>query len=404
MISLQSLLASGASKKLPTIVLIACGVLLVLAFLIGVAKGYHNVGKGGFYWALAGGGFMLVYKFLGNKNPLSKLVGGKLAGLSGCIWGLVLVVGCVLVALLLRGIFAVLFQPQEDWIKKENASRYGFEFEIDGIDDFPETGSMRGAKRIVHGRDKIGIFGRLFGGLLCVINTAVVLAAVLGVALLVATGFGYRYAVIAETLKVKLVKTLVDYALIYALDLFTVGIVFWAGYKGFKTGAVGVTRAVLVKLGVLIVVIGGFAIPFISKTESLYVFKIVINRCLKLFAKMNPTLGAICGRAVAGALFVAVGLVIIAILNALLKMLTDNIEETTVIRVIDGVVASVVYVIIGVVLCAIMWAVLYIFDYCGIMQIKELFEGRAAFAKECYAGAEKVLKSFADRFLLRWAA
>ncbi len=404
MISLQALLASGISKQIPTIVLIACGVILALAFIVGIAKGYHNVGKGGLYWAIAGGGFVVAYKFLADKNPLSNILKGSLSSLAGCAWGLALAVACVLVALLLRGIFAVLFQPQVDWIKRENAVKYGFEFEVDGIDDMPEVGGLRGARRVVRGQDQIGIFGRVFGGLFCVINTAVVLAALVGVALLVATGFGYRYAVIAEVLKVKLVEKIVQYALVYALDFFTVGILFWAAYKGFRTGAIGATRAVIVKLGILAAVVGGFAIPFIKQTESLFVFNLVIDRCLKLFGKLSPTIREICGRITAGALFMVVGLVVIALLNALLKLLTDGVEDTTVLRTIDGALASIVYVVLGLVLCALLWAVLYIFDYCGLMQIKELFSDKVSLAKECYAGAEKYLKSIADKYLLRFAA
>ena len=68
----STLAAKQYLEYLPLIVGIACGVILVIAFLIGMKKGARKVSWSGFVWIFAGVAFFLIDKYLGAKNPLLK--------------------------------------------------------------------------------------------------------------------------------------------------------------------------------------------------------------------------------------------------------------------------------------------------------------------------------------------
>ncbi len=395
MTSLQMVLASGLMKSIPTIALIACAVIVAIAFLMGLGKGAYRVGKGGLYWLIAGVGFVFAYKLLADKNPLK---GSAFGNASAALWAFVLILGCVLAALIIRGLLAVIFKPRATWLRASDEDD-DFDYGMDDIDDTPIRKS-RGTAMKMPG--KPGILSRLLGGLICAVNTALILAIIVVAALLFIYGTKFRYTSIGELLKVRVVELVVKYATSYAFDIITVGIVFGIAYKGFRTGALQVTRMVILKLGVLVVIVGGFAIPFVKQTADLYVFRKLIERCTVLFAKMKPLPEEIFSKLTAGALIVIAGIIVVALINMLLKKVTENIEETPIIRVVDGSIATIVYMLIGVVICAIFWAGLYLLDYCGVFQISDVFSEKAVFAKDCFAAAEKFLKAFADKFLMKY--
>ncbi len=395
MTSLQMVLASGLIKSIPTIVLIACAVIVVIAFLMGLGKGAYRVGKGGLYWLIAGVGFVFAYKFLADKNPLKI---AALGNASAALWAFVLILGCVLAALIIRGLIAVIFKPRAKWLRASDDDD-DFDYEMDDID---ETPIRRSRGSVVKMPGKPGILSRLLGGLICAVNAALILAIIVVAALLFIYGTKFRYTNVGELLKIRMVELVVKYATSYVFDILTVGIIFGIAYKGFRTGALHVTRMVVLKLGLLVVIVGGFAIPFIKQTADLYIFRRLIERCTYLFAKMKPTPEEIFSKLTAGALIAIAGVVLVVLVNMLLKKVTENVDDTPVIRVIDGSIATIVYLILGVVVCAIFWAGLYLLDYCGVFRISDIFGEKAVFAKDCFAAAEKFLKTFADKYLMKY--
>ncbi len=394
MTSLQMFLAVPV-KSLPTIVLIACGVILAIAFLMGLSRGAYRAGKGGLYWLIASVAFIFAYKFLGDKNPL-KLT-GSLSAASPAIWAFVLLVACVLIALIIRGLLAVAFKPSANWLREGEWE--DMEDDMDDYDYFPVRGSQRGAMKVP---GKPGFFSRIVGGLIYMVNAAMVLAIIIGMAVLFIYGTKYRYTKLGEVLKIGIVDFALKYATAYLFDVITVGIIFGIVYRGFRMGALNVTRKVILKLGLLVVIVGGFAIPFIKTTANIYLVRQLINRCAYLFAKMKPVPEMLFAKLTAGAIMAIIGSVIIALINALLRNLTDSIDETPVIRLIDAAIAAVVYLIIGVVVCAAFWGVLYLLDYSGVFRVSDVFVEKTLFARDCFAAAEKFLKGFADKYLLKF--
>ncbi len=398
MISLQALLAGGA-KAIPTVIFIVAIVVMALAFVLGMVKGFRKISWGGLFLSLAAVGFTLCYKFLGNKNPFGASWQNK-PGLSSIVWALLLALGVAAVSLLLCGICAAIFRERQVWVKNIYKDQYGFEYEYDDVDDVPVDETV-GKTLVVKGRGSKSFLCRLFGGIVGALNAAVVLSVLVGIFLLIVNGTALQFKSLGDIFDVKLGAMMLNYASAYALDFLTVSIIFGLGYLGYKIGFVHSVRIVLC-LSIILVVFIGFAIPIVDRTENMYLFRQLIVRCCRLFKSLSR--GVIYGKLLAGGLLAVFGVVIVLILVCLLKKLAIGIDNRRVAFVVDGTIAVIAYLAIAAVLCAVLWGALYLFDYCGVFKASEIFSEKAGLAKECFAGAEGLLKSFADKYLLRFAA
>ncbi len=401
MTSLRCIMANTAGK-IPTIGYIAVGIILVLAFIIGMVKGVRKVGWGGFYWALAGVGYIFAYKYLGDKNLLGGIFNGKYADLAAPVWAIVLAVACILVALIFYGVFGAILRPREVWIEKYRIDGYGFEYEMDDMDDRLADGSYRNHELIMKGDDTPTVFGRIAGGFMSLVNAATVLATLLAVFILVVNATSLGKGSLGAILEIRVVDRALEYIKAYALDFITVGIILAIAYKGYKNGFVGSARAFMMTVGLLAVIGFCFAVPFLRGIASKGFIAKLIERCIALFGKMKPAIGTILGKLTAGALMAIVAVAILLVINFLLKKLTESIEDAVVARVVDGVIASLVYLVVGAAVVALFWAALYLLDYCGVFYTSQAFNGKASLASECFEGAECLLKNFADKYLLRF--
>ncbi len=397
MISLQALLAVGA-KSIPKIILIVAIVVMAVAFVLGMIKGFRKISWGGLFLSLAAVGFTLCYKFFRDNNPFGSALQNT-RSLWNVVWAFTLALSCAAGSLLLCGICAAIFRERKVWVKNIYKDQYGFEYEYDDVDDVPVDETV-GKTLVVKGRGSKSFLCRLCGGIVGALNAAVVLSVLVGIFLLIVNGTALQFKSLGDIFDVKLGAMMLNYASAYALDFLTVSIIFGLGVLGYK-GFVHSVRVVLC-LSIILVVFIGFAIPIVDRTENMYLFRQLIVRCCRLFKSLSR--GVIYGKLLAGGLLASFGVVIVLILVCLLKKLAIGIDNRRVAFVVDGTIAVIAYLAIAAVLCAVLWGALYLLDYCGVFKVSEIFSEKAGLAKECFAGAEGLLKSFADKYLLRFAA
>lgn len=402
MSSLYGILAVNKAviHKLPTYAVIAFGVIIAIAFLVGFVKGFRKVAWGGFYWLLAGVGYVFAYKFLAAKNPIAGMFKGKLEGMGGFAWAFLLAIGCVLAALIVYGIFGAIFRPREVLAKEidEEMDELGYVYEEELEDD---TWHADEEIIVIKGGGKPKFFGRLAGGFMCAVNAAAVLAVITAVFLLVVSATALSRGFMGYLFDVPVTRMALKYASTYALDFFTIGIIMAIAYKGYKTGFVGTARAITATIGVLAVVVIFLVIPF-TKLSSFHFFNRLIERCDGLYTRVKAPYRAVFAKLTAGVLMAVAAAVIMLLINFLLKKATEGVEDGKVIRVIDGIFAALVYLVIGAAVVALFWGVLYILDYCGVFYASDAFNENASLSKEFFAVAEKFLKGFADKYLLKF--
>ncbi len=421
MSSLQTLLAAFSIRNIPTYVLIVFIALLVVAFVYGYSKGVHKVSKMGLSWAIVGVGFVFVYKYLHAKAPFTWTIGKNKTDVTPVLWGFILLVGCVLAVLLLTAVCYYLFRPVKNSPAKKSRERrmlleeggitsadvedgeWDFEeIQEEVYDHDDEIAAEERFERLQRRLGQKGILSRLGGGLCCMLNVAVVLAILASVFVFAIDctrwGNGRMGAIFEDSIG----KFALKYASKYALDFITVGIIFWFAYRGFKVGVVGLTHTLLCRVGMIAIIIFGFAIPFMSGLNDFVVFRVLIERCTALFAKMNPTAGNILGKVLAGAAIAAVGAALVWLLSWLLMKLIRNIENTAVLRAVDSTLAVVVYLALGVAVCLLFWGVLYTLDASGVFHISDTFSDNLTLSKECFSTAESFLKKFVEDNILKF--
>ncbi len=392
MTSLRTLLAMNMEQLL-TIGIAVMVAALIFAFLLGFSRGFKRVGKGCLYWLIAGGAFIFLYQMTAEKNFLGGTVPSPFEGF---VWGILLIIACIVATLVLFGSISALFRPSDkvelcvDWDEV-------CEYDPDGMDR-PVFKPMTFGK---YHKRKVGMFSRLCGGVICMINTAIILATVAMLFLLVAdtTSLNEKFAAVLDN---SAVQTVLSYAYKYFIDFATVGIIFYMGTKGFKTGFIGATRILFKKLGIIVALVLGFALPFIAHKQDM-TFIIGITEKLASIGVLSKLgkFAQIAGNLIAGVLFVSVGCLLVALIDIMLKRLNYNIRGTTVIRFFDGSLAMLIYLALGVFIVLAVWAAIYVFDYLGIFDVREVFR-EDTFTKECCRVIANFLEEFMDRYLSKF--
>ncbi len=401
MISLQMLLA-GFKDKWPLYAGIAGGVVLLIIFIVGMTKGVMRVRKGGFCLAVAGVGFIALYKFV--PNPLAKVLTKGFAG-KNCqlIWAVILLLAVVLVTLIIRGALAALFAPEDEKsaVATTTKSIDGVEFEME--EAVEENYSRRKTRYDVARETSPGILARLLGGLLSVLNFVIVIAIIAGVALFVVDVLNVKGGV-DGFIGGSVAKLLNKYILPYVLDFITVAIIFGIGCHGFYAGTVGFTRTLLVKIGTILVIIFGLAAPFIDKVNDIKIIDGMITRCANLYAKAPKVakINGLLGQITTGVLLAIIGSLIMLVINILLKLLIGVIEDTVILRILDGALATIIYLALALALCAILWSALYLLDGAGIFKVQGILTEKS-FSMECFETAGKYLSKVVDKYLLKFA-
>ncbi len=392
MTSLRTLLAMDMAQ-LPKIGIAVMVAALIFAFLLGFSRGFKKVGKGCLYWLIASGAFIFLYQATAEKNFLGGILSSPFEGF---VWGLLLIIACIVATLVLFGALAALFRPSD---KVELCVDWDEVCEYDPDDmDRPVFRPMTFGK---YHKRKVGMLSRLSGGLVCMVNTAIILLTVAMLFLLVVdtTSLNEKFAAMLEN---SAVQTIMPYAYKYFVDFATVGIIFYMGIKGFKTGFIGATRILFRKLGIIVALVLGFALPFIAHKQDM-TFIIGITEKIASIGVLGKLgkFAQIAGNLITGVLFVIVGCLLVSLIDLMLKRLNYNIRGTTVIRFFDGSLAMFIYLVLGTFIVLAIWSAIYMFNYLGIFDVREVLREQT-FTKECCRVVANFLKDFMDTYLSKF--
>ncbi len=403
MSSLYGILAMKTlMHAMPTYAVIACAVIVGIAFLVGFIKGFRRVAWGGFYWLLASVGYVIVYSMLSGYNVLSGIFPAEMASVAEFAWAILLALLCMMASLLIYGILGLLLRPREVLYKDKEVEIddlgfvYEEDWEDDGLDFVEET-------YVIKNNKKPNLFGRLAGGFMGAVNAAAVLGVVLSLFLFVINGTAFKNGYIGYIFDVPLVQTVLTYASSYALDVITIGIVMAVTYRGFKRGFIGTTRKLIVFVGVVAILIACFLIPF-TQFSYIYFINRLIERCADMYTKFDVYYQYLFARITTGVVLAIPGIIVIIIVNVLLKKLVEGVKACGFLRVLDGMLAAVLYAILGAILVLVFWCLLYVLEYCGIFYVSDGLNEYATLSKRFMEFAEFFLKDFVDAFLLPYKA
>ncbi len=392
---MATILASGFMKNLPLYAGIAAGVILLVAFIVGAVKGVRRVSWGAFYWAVAAVGFIFAYTFLIDKNPLEKILTGHLLDGAKRFWTVGLALACILLSLLVYGLFSAILRPREVWVRDNDNCYDGFHYDIDYDDDTTFKGGL--GQELTVRKYKSGVFGRFFGGLLCVFNVAFVLAVIAAVGILIIQSTGLRNLKISLLVTKGFMGKITPYLLSYGLDFLTIGILFGMAYKGFQVGFIGSASAVIKTLGVLGVIGLAFATPFVGKLANLPYIHGIIGKCIGIWTNAVPSFANVLGKLTAGALFALVGAIVVLLVGFILGKITDKIADIKVIRALDGMLSAVVFLVIGLAICVVAWELLYVLDHFDIFNVRLIFNDKSALTVELYETGEEIFDWIAPK-------
>lgn len=381
-------------RQLPIYIGAFAAVVLLIAFFIGFYKGFRKVRWGGFVWVAASAGFFLLEYFLGAGNPLKPLMATFIAGEKTVAFlsSLGLMLACVIAALFLQGLCSWLFRPRAKIVNRKSNRLEKYDSAIDYDEeemDYEDYENNRLNKMIVRkGYGKPSFFGRIFGALICLVNVAAVLVVVIATALLIICATPLKDAAFASMFKNGYMPFIQEYTFKYAFDFLIIGLVLNMAQKGFKNGFMESIRALIIGVGRLAGIGLAFYLPFSSfvapaEKGGVEILHSYVLRCVDAATTMGlpGTVAPIVGQIIAGLLLFVLVLLVFALLNFLLKKLTEAVAGIGLLRVIDGTLACLVYMVIGVAICIFIATAFYVLGAYGIFDVKTLLLGDS-FAKK----------------------
>ncbi len=417
MLPLSSILTAAATgsvdlmQLLPTILIAVCGIILLIAFFVGFSKGWRRVSWAGCVWLVACLAFFLLQSNIG--EAFSQTLAPVLAGLAleGSIVAFaaafVLALGCIVVALLLYGIFSLIFRPRMSSIYA-NEDRFtrdeeGFEYDEDYLDydDYEDYETREMPYRRGYGTPSF--LGRLTGALLCIVNVASVLLTVFAVAVLVLGATTLKDGALQPFFQMEQVQLVMPYITKYAMDVFVIGILVAFACKGRRTGFVESIRVLIVNIGTIVAIVACFYLPFSPYAAApdqggVELLNGYVVKCQEALISLVPgQIGIIVGNIMAGLLLAIIVGIVMAVLNWILKTLVDAVEGIGFFRAIDGSLAVLVYLVIGTVVCALIWSFLLILARYQIINTADLFSQDALLSN----GLFDTVKAYVEPLLVQ---
>ena len=402
--------APSGMEPLPMIVLAVAAAVLLIAFFIGFAKGFRRIGWGGLVWVGAATAYFLLEHFLGAENPLLPTVQGFIADeiTARFVASLAFALGCILAALLLYGVFSLLFRPR---IKRVERNGDRFSVDENGIEydderkDYDDYETYRSRKMVVRKNcGKPNIFGRLLGGLFGAVNAAAVLATIGISALFIICATPLKEGALAGLFENEIMTLVMDYVFGYGFDFLLIGLVVKFARGGYKKGFIESLRTLIVGVGRLVGIAVAFWLPFSqfalpAEEGGVQIVHDFTAKCIDAATIMGlpETFAPIVGQLLAGLLLFVLVLLVFLLLNFILKTLAEGIEGVGFFRAIDGSLACVVYLVVGVAVCAIVGAAFYTVSAYGIFDVNTLLAGEGLSKKLidcCGAYVQPALDNF----------
>lgn len=387
MTSMNTLLSGAMDKVLIFLPYVIAGVValaLVIAFCIGVAKGFRRVSWSGLVWLAAFIGFVLLEKYG---------VAARLFAPLGAFATLACAVGCLLIALVLYAVFALLLRPKRVKVARAGdrvlLDKNGFEFEAESV-EYDDYDDYEFDDRFYKKYKKPTVFGRLLGGLFCLVNTAAVAATVIAVALMVVHGTKIGAATPAlyemKVFGFAFVPALLPFVVDYALDFLFMGIALGIALKGRRQGFFESLRVLLMKVGALAAVVLCFYLPFSAYVAEGNILGKALYKCTQFveYFGLNGMLAPIVAKLVTGVLFSIFVIAAFILLNWLFKKLVRAVDGVGVLRTVDSVLACLVYFAIGLVVAALVVALAYVLNHYGIFSTVAVTSGKSLISQNLF--------------------
>lgn len=388
--ALNLIMAVDIKAYLPQLVTYAGVVAVLMAFFMGFAKGFRKVSWTGITCALT---FALFYtlNFLFGKanvklNASVVEVLGKFKLTADSALAFILAIFSCIATLLLYGLCSGFFRPRKKWVNKTRVEIEDEELYGDGDGN---------AKKLIWINSKRpNFFGRLFGGVICAVNTAVILALTVSAFLFLINATSLVNTSWGNMLDIKIVKYALKYACRFTLDFLTLCIPFFMACLGYKHGLIGSIRSLMVSIGAVVALILSFYLPFsgLDIVEVRFIGKLV-TRCTNLLGGVPETARGIAGKLLAGVMLFGFSSIVLVVINFVLAKSNKAIKGVAPMRVADGVVACVFYFIAGIIICVAVWCVLYVLEYCGLFKVSEVFGEDAVLANQLFNYAKILIQS-----------
>ena len=395
MFSLHSVMAADLVQKLPMLVGAGAGALLIVAFIVGFIKGVRKVSWFGVTWVTAGAAFLLIARNLTFEGTPTVRFGKTLA----------LALLCAAAALVLYGVLAHFFRPRIRWIKDNvngdtTLAEYGLEFEPEYLDyDGEDDGNPYGKRIHKTGFNPPKVLGRILGGVVSILNVAVILWAAISITLLIINGTGLFDMNIGKVLDIVIVAKVLEFAQFALLDGLAIGIIIVWANKGFENGLLNSLRSIIISLGSIAAIGGCFYLPFsplAANERGIFSFLFVVTgRCANALGDSLP-FADVLAKLIAGACFAALAGVLMFLLNLLLKKCCKLVSATAPTRIVDTILSGVLYMLIGAAICVGVWFVLALVEHFGLFNISKVINEYAKLTNGLFDFSkglvEKVLK------------
>lgn len=404
--------AENVYTSLPVMVAGVCAVLLLIAFFVGCKKGVRRVSWGGFVWMFAAGGFLLLEKrVFAKENPLANVFSDMVdmlmqnatqsqrAQVTQFCGSFALAAICCVAALVLYGLCSLLFRPKVLRVKKnadiytldEEGVRYDEEYY--DYDDYEEYESR--TKLRFKGYGTPSLFARIVGGLVCVVNTAAVIAVVMSVAVFLVGATSLRETALGAIYEQPMVAKLAGLAESYALDVAFIGIIIGFACKGCKTGFMETIRALIASFGGLVGVAAAFYLSFTAAEGGGFLWTYV-SRCIaaaNVLCKgaLSAEIVKLLGQALAGLILTIFIIILLKLIDLLLKKLSESIYANGISRRVDGVIACAIYFVVGIVVIVAIWAAFFVLSYYGIFHAEKLFTEKSALSSGLFSALDAFL-------------
>lgn len=398
--NIYSLLAMPAwlTENAKWIAVGAAALIVIIAFCVGFSKGFTRLSWGALIWTGACALFFVLEKKFHASNPVLKM------GLMNKFDPLVrdfastlsIALVSVLAAVAVFGLLALLARPKRK--RRKTVVRY---YEDDGdedIDDedYDEDEMPRRMKNGAIVEKKPCTFNRVLGGIVCIFNAALAIAAAACILLVIFEVTPLKTGALKNVFDSAAVAKTWKYIHTYTLDFVMIGIVAAMGYGGYKTGVLRGFRSVFLTVGYIAAIGVAFWLPFskfaVEKEWLSFVGKLSGYFERLILKGLPEAVAPVLGKVACG-LVLCVGFCIaVAIVGLLLKLIQKAVAQVAVLRFIDGVLSTLLLMALGAVICALLMAVLYTLQHYGIFEGSRLFETNSSLSQGFYAAFDQYLK------------
>lgn len=378
--TVSSLLISFSDFKwVHWVVLGVAALILLIVFIVGCKKGFSNMSLRPVSWMFGCGLFIVLDYFLHDKCFITDIVAIENPSMASFASSMTWLV----IALLARWIVFGLIYRFMKWSKNaklKKAERNDVKEKETGEEILPDENKKYKALPI-NGKIKPGPLNRLFGGIFMMLNTAVVLATVLSLAMVILS-VTPLYGKL-EMLYTGDMEAIWTYVRIYALDVAMLAIFCAIIIKGYKEGLLNGVRTLGITLAKIAVVVFGLALPFLPMAAEggalgfLSVGATSLAELIPLPEMIPVNIVAIVIKVVFGIVIAVVGFFLVKLIGWLLGKLLDFVDRVQALWMIDGIIGAIVYAAIAFVVVVVIAIVLYTLEHYNVFMASELFSSKS---------------------------